>query len=93
MAKDIVIGLGEIGLPIFKLLSKGFPTSGYDLDPKLMKNKKFEKLKNEKTIFAHVCIPFSKNFEKNIFQIIKIFQPEAIVIHSTISPGTTEKIQ
>jgi UDP-N-acetyl-D-mannosaminuronate dehydrogenase len=43
MPKDIVIGLGEIGLPIFKLLSKGFPTAGYDLDPKLMKNKKFEK--------------------------------------------------
>ena len=34
--KDIVIGLGEIGKPIFTLISKSFKTIGYDKNPKLI---------------------------------------------------------
>ena len=30
MKKDIVAGLGEIGFPIFKILSKNFPIEGFD---------------------------------------------------------------
>ena len=33
--KDLVIGLGEIGLPIFKLLSRKIPTEGFDKNPEL----------------------------------------------------------
>ena len=40
MKKDIVIGLGEIGVPILKLISKAVPTVGYDINPKLMDKKK-----------------------------------------------------
>jgi Trk K+ transport system NAD-binding subunit len=32
MNKNIVCGLGEIGSPIYKLLSKNHVTVGYDLD-------------------------------------------------------------
>ena len=39
--KDIVVGLGEIGLPIQKVLSKKSLTIGYDINPKLMDKKKF----------------------------------------------------
>ena len=36
MKKDIVAGLGEIGLPILKLLSKKHDVVGFDTDKKLM---------------------------------------------------------
>ena len=44
MKKDIVAGLGEIGLPIYKIISRNFPVHGYDIDKNLIPNnpKKFE---------------------------------------------------
>jgi len=93
MKKDIVAGLGEIGLPILKLISKKENAVGYDLDKKLMNEKKFNKFKNTQTRFLHVAIPVNKNFNSNVLQLSKKFKPECIIIHSTISPGTTERIQ
>ncbi len=93
LSKDLVIGLGEIGGPILKILSRGFPTAGYDIDPKLMDVKKYAKLKNLTTDFLHICIPFSENFHDNVIRIVNENNPSAVVIHSTISPSTTEKLQ
>ena len=93
MNKDLVIGLGEIGLPIFKVLSKSFPTAGFDINPKLMKKNEYNKMKNFKTVIAHICIPYSNKFENHVLKIISSHKPELIVIHSTVSVGTTERIQ
>ena len=90
LKKDIVIGMGEIGLPIFKLLSRNMPVDGFD---------KFEKLNSEKYYnikkieLMHICIPFTKSFQKNVIQLYKKYTPSGIVIHSTISPNTTKKLQ
>ena len=43
MKKDVVAGLGEIGLPILKILSKKEKIVGYDLNEKLMNKTKFHK--------------------------------------------------
>ena len=91
--KNVVAGLGEIGSPISKLLEKKSLVVGYDLDKKLMNFKKFKKLENTDTLFLHVCIPHTKNFKKNVLQLIKKFKPEIVVIHSTISPNTTSSLQ
>ena len=40
MKKDIVVGLGEIGMPIYKILSKSFPVEGIDKNTKLINVKK-----------------------------------------------------
>ena len=93
MKKDIVAGLGEIGLPILKILSKKENIVGYDVNEKLMNKKKFNKLNEMPTSFLHIAIPVTKNFDSNLIKLNKQFQPECIVIHSTISPGTTERIQ
>ena len=37
--KDVVVGLGEIGLPILKLLSKSAMVVGYDTNRRLMNQK------------------------------------------------------
>ena len=91
--KDVVVGIGEIGKPIFQVLSKKFLTVGYDINPKLMNKKKFLKTKDIPVDFLHVCIPFSKKFLNVIDSLIADFNPKCVVIHSTISPYTTEKIQ
>jgi len=93
MKKDIIIGLGEIGKPILKLLSKKNIVVGFDLNHDLMDQIKFEKYKNLKTSFLHIAIPGTDNLIDNVLKLYKKFQPECIVIHSTIRPGTTEKLQ
>ena len=93
MKKDVVVGLGEIGNPILKLLSKKNIVVGFDLNRDLMNEIKFEKYKNFKTSFLHIAIPGTDNLIGNVLKLYKKFQPECIVIHSTIKPETTEKLQ
>ena len=93
MKKDVVVGIGEIGRPILKLLSKSNIVVGFDLNPNLMDKRKFERYKNLKTSFMHITIPVTGKFINNVLKLNKKFQPECIVIHSTIKPGMTEKLQ
>ena len=91
MEKDLVIGLGEIGLPIFKLFSKNTIIEGIDKNPKL--NRTSPSLEKYKVSIMHICIPFTKSFLTEVKKLVKKFSPRLIVIHSTISPHTTEKLQ
>ena len=91
--KDIVVGLGEIGLPIQKVLSKKSLTLGYDINPKLMDKKKFDEYGKHQTSFLHIAIPVTNKFLPNVMMLYKKFKPECIILHSTVSPGTTEKLQ
>ena len=93
MKKDAVAGLGEIGSPILKLLSKKQTTVGYDLDKILVNESKLKKFQSMQTSFLHITIPVTSKFDSNLLQLYKKFKPECIVIHSTIGPGTTERIQ
>ncbi|CAE6488115.1 hypothetical protein [Candidatus Nitrosotenuis uzonensis] len=92
-SKDVVAGLGEIGAPILHLLSKKSNVVGYDINPDLVDQTSLKKYTAIPTNFLHICIPFTKTFESNIRDLFVKFQPKGIVIHSTISPGTTEKLQ
>ena len=90
MKKDIIVGLGEIGYPLFKILEKKIPIDGYDKIKKLNS----ENFPNITEIeFMHICFPFTKSFQKEILSLVKKFDPKVIVIHSTISPNTTLKLQ
>ena len=89
----MVCGLGEIGTPILQLISKVTETVGYDVNPKLMDCKRFLKLEKIPTELLHICIPYNEKFEENVVDLASKFKPSAVVIHSTIRPGTTEKLQ
>ena len=91
--KNIVAGLGEIGTPILKLLSDNELTLGYDIDKKLMNQREFNENEKNPTLTLHICIPFSKKFISNVQKLVKKFQPEIVVIHSTVSPRTTSTLQ
>ena len=92
LKKDIVIGLGEIGIILYKLFFKSFIIEGYDINPKLIpKNLKKNELLPVR--FLHICIPYTKNFNSQILKLEKKFHPQGIVIHSTIKPSTTSNVQ
>lgn len=93
LKKDVICGLGEIGTPILKLISKGVKAIGYDVNPKLIDQKKLLKLESMPTEILHICIPYNAKFEKSVVDLFLKFNPQAVVIHSTIRPGTTEKLQ
>lgn len=88
------MGMGEVGSTIFDLLSeRDFQCVGIDIDKSRCKNFSDWSLKN--IDFLHVCIPGEK---KDFIQIVSNFISNyviksAIVIHSTVIPGTTSKIQ
>ena len=91
--KDILAGLGEIGQPLLKLISKSTIIVGYDINPNLCDKKKISKYEKLETRFLHICIPFNKKFIKNVESLYQNFSPKSIVIHSTVSPYTTKKLQ
>ena len=91
--KDVVAGLGEIGLPIQKLLSKTVTVIGYDKRSELIDISKTKRFKKYETEILHVCIPFTKNFISNVKELEKKFKPEIIAVHSTVEPLTTQKLQ
>jgi len=91
--KQVIAGLGEIGHPILSLISKTSLAIGYDTNSKLINKKKFKKFEKLETSFLHLCIPFTTNFISDTLKLYKKFKPESIVIHSTIGPYTTKKLQ
>ena len=93
MKKDVIAGQGEIGLPIQKLLSRAITAVGYDKKTELMNTKKFKKFENHETEILHICIPFTKNFHRNVISLCDKFLPKCLVIHSTVQPYITKKLQ
>jgi len=91
--KNVVAGMGEIGRPIQKLISKCELTVGFDINKKLMDVNKFQKNIDVPTKTLHVCIPFTNNFRRNVITLCGKFSPKCLVIHSTLQPYTTKKIQ
>ena len=90
---EIIVGMGEIGTPIYKLLKKTGTTISYDVDQKKMNVKEYERTINNPVSILHFCIPFTKFFFQNVIDYTKKRKPELVVIHSTIEPHTTEYIQ
>lgn len=91
--KDVIIGLGEIGMPLLKILSETILIEPYDINSNILKNRAKPNLAKIDVEFLHICIPHSKNFYTSVLYYEKKYKPKAIVIHSTVSPNTCEKLQ
>ena len=79
---SLVIGAGEIGNSIFQIFSKYYNT--YIID----KNGKCP----EKINYLHICIPYTKNFIKEIKKYQKKYNPLFTIIHSTVPVKTCRKL-
>jgi UDP-N-acetyl-D-mannosaminuronate dehydrogenase len=83
----MVIGLGEIGKPLFNLIKKVYPEAiGKDIQPVEI---------NNQIGIMHICIPFknSDHFVGIVSEYAKKYSPEVIVVNSTVVPGTTKTIE
>jgi UDP-N-acetyl-D-mannosaminuronate dehydrogenase len=93
--KVIVVGLGEVGRPLYELLKESgqFEVYGFDLD-----RKKMEEIGQaefpESFDVMHVCIPCAdqSKFVGDVVGYLRRFNPKLAIIESTVPPGTTMKI-
>ena len=83
--KVVVVGLGEVGKPVFELISKHHHTVGVDIAPPLETIEQVDVL--------HVCYPFQiGNFIGETLRYIKLFEPKLTIVNSTVAVGTTRLI-
>ncbi|MGO9008529.1 MAG: hypothetical protein ACLQPN_00375 [Bryobacteraceae bacterium] len=82
--KVVVAGLGEIGKPLFELLSKDYGVVGVDISPVG---------RIDGVDILHVCYPFQiKDFIGETARYIDLFKPALTIINSTVAIGTTRAI-
>lgn len=84
--KQVVItGLGEVGKPLYQLISQHRKTTGIDVGTPLDGIREVEIL--------HVCFPFQiRDFIGEVARYADLFKPELIVINSTVAVGTTRAV-
>ena len=81
----VVAGLGEVGKPLFELISKHHQAVGVDISP--------TNAQIENVDILHICYPFAiKDFIGETARYIELFRPTLTVINSTVAIGTTRAI-
>ena len=92
--KVLVVGLGEVGRPLYELLKEcgKFLVYGFDIDEEKMREvgQSRSGLPSEVDVM-HVCIPcFSREeFVDVVVGYVERFKPKLVIINSTVQPGTT----
>lgn len=80
----VVVGLGEVGKPLFELIARHHHTVGVDISPPG---------EIGQVDVLHVCFPFQiKDFVRETTRYIKLFDPKLTIINSTVAVGTTRLI-
>ncbi|MEM2236727.1 MAG: GDP-mannose dehydrogenase [Nitrososphaerota archaeon] len=90
----LVIGLGEVGRPLYEILSEKFSNVyGYDLDS----NKTINSIDDVKppVDILHIAYPFKElnQFLDTALSYITMLNPSLVIIHSTVALGTTRALQ
>jgi len=81
----VVVGLGEVGRPLFQLLSEHYRVTGVDIEPPSKPVGKVDVL--------HVCFPFEiRDFVGETARYIDLFKPNLTIINSTVGVGTTRAV-
>ena len=82
--KVAVVGLGEIGRPLFELVSRQFDSIGVDITPVEQSGP---------VDILHICYPFQiEDFVAETGRYINLFRPTLTIINSTVAVGTTRRI-
>src|SRR5262252_1893008 len=81
----VVVGLGEVGKPLFELISKYHGVLGVDITLPSNLPTNIDVL--------HICYPFQiRDFVGECARYIDMFKPELTIINSTVAVGTTRKV-
>jgi UDP-N-acetyl-D-mannosaminuronate dehydrogenase len=80
----LVVGLGEVGKPMRDVLGARYPCYGRDVGPVPVPGP---------IDVLHICYPYNgRDFEGTTVDYITEYEPTLVVIHSTVVPGTTERV-
>jgi UDP-N-acetyl-D-mannosaminuronate dehydrogenase len=80
----IVVGLGEVGQPLFDIIKRRHQPFGVDID---------RPAPITQCDVMHICFPFQgDNFVAQVVDYIGKYRPGLTVINSTVAPGTTRRI-
>jgi UDP-N-acetyl-D-mannosaminuronate dehydrogenase len=80
----VVVGMGEVGQPLHRILSAAYRCIGVDVEPIAL---------DRKCSVLHICYPFQTNdFVGTTCAYVTKYRPELVIIHSTVVPGTTREI-
>jgi UDP-N-acetyl-D-mannosaminuronate dehydrogenase len=93
----LVVGLGEVGRPLFELLRESgkFEVYGFDLDAEKMRSiGQSEDALPPAVDVMHVCIPCvdKEDFVNSVVGYVGRFKPKLVIVNSTVAPGTTFEI-
>ncbi len=82
--KVVVVGLGEVGKPLFELVSRHHNAVGVDISP-------VDQIGPVDVL--HICYPFQiGDFVGETVRYIELFRPNLTIVNSTVSVGTTRTI-
>lgn len=81
--RNLVIGMGEVGNSLFKVLMGYYPTEARDIDPIVI---------GHKIDVLHICIPYTEKFSVIVGNYLKLYNPELTIIYSSVPIGTSEKL-
>lgn len=83
--KVVVVGLGEVGKPLFELASRFHEVIGVDIEP--------PKQRLENVDVLHICFPYEiKDFIGETARYVALFKPAVTIVNSTVGIGTTRAI-
>jgi UDP-N-acetyl-D-mannosaminuronate dehydrogenase len=81
----VVVGLGEVGKPLFDLASERHAVIGLDISP--------SREQIDRVDYLHICYPFHiADFIGETARYIDLFKPGLTIINSTVAVGTTRTI-
>jgi len=93
--KVLIVGLGDVGRPLFELIKESgrFAVYGFDIDDQKMRELGQDVLPKEVDIM-HVCIPCPSQdkFVSITADYAERFKPKLIIINSTVPPETTKDL-
>ncbi|MFC1626944.1 hypothetical protein ACFL18_00120 [Patescibacteria group bacterium] len=79
-----ILGVGQIGSAISVLVKPKHELFLKDIDK--------DEIQDKQLNILHICIPYSKNFQKSVLNQITRTQPKLVIIESTVPIKTSEKI-
>lgn len=87
--KAIVIGLGEIGKPIYRILQETHGVEnvyGFDMA--------YDDAPVPSAAYSlHICLPWSNQFVGIVKAYQALYEPELTIVHSTVPIGTSDQLE
>ena len=82
MARTLIVGAGEVGKSLYRVLKDHHETHIRDVTPTVLSG----------IDVLNICFPYQQGFEIAVAEYQKEYSPELTIIHSTVPIGTCRKL-